>query len=149
MAQFVQNFFACCGGTPELNKTFRTSDASNMLQYSFIAEPEPISPKENRYRSFAGNPLEEANADFKSSRRSSIMEEDPDPDQDLREEADFADFAREDESEILSVQRPIDTMVSNRFRAPGSRIDDCNQRASVRDSEARITVGTIQIATRE
>ena len=130
-----------------MNKTFRTSEASNMLQYSFIAEPEPVSPKGNgNYRSFAGNPLEEANADFKSSFRSSIMEEDPDPDQDLREEADFE---REDESEILSVQRPIDTLVSNRFRAPGGRIDDCNQGAKERASDMRITVGTVHIATRE
>ena len=108
MAQFVQNFFACCGGNQELNKTFRTSEASNMLQYSFIAEPEPNSNGSPKMvieygRSFAGNPLDDANADFKSSFRSSIMEEDPDPDEDLREEVAEFEREEEEESDMLSV----------------------------------------------
>ena len=106
MAQFVQNFFACCGGGTELNKTFRTSDASsNLLQYSFVAEPNSGGmPKASEFNgSFAANPLDEENADFKSSFKSptsSVMDEDPDPDKDLRDE--YADFERE-ESEMPSV----------------------------------------------
>ena len=85
-----------------MDKTFRTSEASNMLQYSFIAEPNCNSPgKVNEYKtSFIQNPLDLENENFKSSFRSSILEEDPDPDQDLREE--FAEFERE-ETDLLSV----------------------------------------------
>ena len=149
MAQFVQNFFACCGGGTELNKTFRTSDASsNLLQYSFVAEPNSGGmPKAGEFNgSFAANPLDEENADFKSSFKSSVMDEDPDPDKDLREE--YADFERE-ESEMPSVQRPIDTLTSNRFRAPGGRIDDCNVEAEGKASQLRLTVGTVDIASRQ
>ena len=91
--------------------------------------------------------MDEENADFKnSSFKSEIMEEDPDPDLDLRDE--YADFER-DETDMLSVQRPIDTLTSNRFRAPGSRIDACNEDAYERASHLRLTVGTVDIATRQ
>ena len=105
MAQFVQNFFACCGTNPELDKSFRASNASS-LQYSFIAVPNENDPnirgEGNRSLvSFPANPLDEENADFKSSSfKSEIMEEDPDPDADLRDE--YADFER-DETDALSV----------------------------------------------
>ena len=73
-----------------------------MLQYSFVAEPNsPVNHKDKMFgRSFASNPLSEENIDFKSSFRSSIMDEDPDPDQDLRN--DCAEFER-DEEVMLSV----------------------------------------------
>ena len=73
------------------------------------------------------------------------MDEDPDPDQDLRN--DYPDFEREEEA-MLSAQRPIDTLTSNRFKAPGTRIDDCNMDAKDRASQLRLTVGTVDIATR-
>ena len=73
-----------------------------MLQYSFVAEPNsPVNPEKKMFnRSFASNPLSEENMDFKSSFKSSIMDEDPDPDQDLRN--DYAEFER-DEEVMLSV----------------------------------------------
>ena len=73
-----------------------------MLHYSFVAEPNsPVKHNEKMFgRSFASNPLSEENLDFKSSFKSSIMDEDPDPDQDLRN--DYAEFERDEEA-MLSV----------------------------------------------
>ena len=70
MAQFVQNFFACCGGNQELDKTFRASNASsNVLAYSFVADP--YSPQQNKggrlfNHSLGQNPLEDFKGSFKS-----------------------------------------------------------------------------------
>ena len=70
MAQFVQNFFACCGGNQELDKTFRASNASsNVLAYSFVADPcSPQGSKGNRLfnHSLGQNPLEDFKGSFKS-----------------------------------------------------------------------------------
>ena len=67
-------------------------------------------------------------------------EEDPDPDQDLREE--FAEFEREDEDGQTSAQRPIDTLNSDRFRPPGTHIEASNCDAMERASQMRVTVGS-------
>lgn len=67
-------------------------------------------------------------------------EEDPDPDQDLRE--DFADFERDDEADQISAQKPIDTLTSSRFRPPGTHIEASNHDALERASQQRVTVGT-------
>ena len=87
---------------------------------------DPLSPhfeKEQKLfvNSFAKNPLDEANFEAKSSFKSAITDDDPDPDEDLRESVGTAD-----KGEYQSAQKPIDMMIENRFRPPGTHINACN-----------------------
>ena len=91
--------------------------------------------------SFAQNPLDEANQEAKSSFKSAFTDDDPDPDQDLRE-----NIGTNEKGEYNSAQKPIDTVIENRFRPPGTHLNACNYQTKTSIDELRITVGSITTA---
>ena len=128
-----------------MDHTFRASNiSSGGLHYSFMADPlSPQFEKEEKLfvNSFAKNPLDDANVEVKSSFKSAITDDDPDPDEDLRESV-----GTDDKSGYQSAQKPIDMMIENRFRPPGTHINACNYQSRTSASELRITVGSINTA---